>query len=228
MVIGSVADLGPDSPKRCATDWYHYRCFWTLSPYKNQLRGVDSDTLNEILAGLSGLTKADKFTFQNEASCPPVLNKRTVCIQYFPHRFFKVRPSNIAKPSKIGITLSKDQWRELIKIQNGITSATKIMAVKGSEKKTKKSDKKKEDNSKIEDEEDDDDELPGQILFSLSWKRRVSIFECNEEAVVDIREYTEEKTFKRSTKGVALSVAQWTKLLEEMPNIDCLVQRLGI
>ena len=68
----------------------------------------------------------------------------------------------------------------------------------------------------------------GQILFSLSWKRRVSIFECNEEAVVDIREYTEEKTFKRSTKGVALSVTQWTKLLEEMPNIDCLVQRLAI
>ena len=69
--------------------------------------------------------------------------------------------------------------------------------------------------------------IVGQILFSLSWKRRISVYDCNEEVVVDLREYTEDRTFKRSTKGVALTVNQWTKLREEMPNIESLVQRLA-
>lgn len=70
--------------------------------------------------------------------------------------------------------------------------------------------------------------IVGQILFSLSWKRRVSVYQHQEEVIVDIREYSEGRTFQRSTKGVALTKPQWTKLREEMPNIEALVQQMGL
>ena len=208
LVIGSVADLGPEKTKRCMTDWFHYKCFWTCSPYKNQLRGIDAETLNEIVFGISGITKTDKVTFQNEASCPPVLSRRQsasggsqsgvlpvkdigsvesgdyeldanafdltdlVCVSVFKHqtnvfisirRFFKIRPSNIAKPTKVGISLTKDQWRELTKIQNGITAATKIIGAKDPKKKSKKKkkDDQKKDAKKEEGEEEEEDDTPG-------------------------------------------------------------------
>lgn len=76
LVLGYVADLGADKRVRCQTSWFHYKCFWTLCVYKNHLRGVDPDTLHEIVFGINGLSKADKFNFQNEASSPPAAKRR--------------------------------------------------------------------------------------------------------------------------------------------------------
>jgi hypothetical protein len=56
----------------------------------------------------------------------------------------------------------------------------------------------------------------------------VSVYQHQEEVIVDIREYSEGRTFQRSTKGVALTKAQWTKLREEMPNIEALVQQMEL
>lgn len=271
LVLGFVADQGPDKPVRCRTSWFHYKCFWTSCVYKNHLRGVDPETLNEIVFGINGLSKADKFNFQNEASSPPAsLRKRTgrstessiiaakdcgsveggdyevnenvfdltdlLCVTVYKHQtnvyvslreFFLLKGSNIAKPSKRGISLNKLQWRELCSIQNGIEAATKIMAAREFKSKEAKS-KGKDQRVKEEGEEEEEDDEPGQILFSLSWKRRVSVYQHQEEVFVDIREYSEDRTFQRSTKGVALTKPQWTKLREEMPNIEALVQHMEV
>ncbi|XP_062619361.1 uncharacterized protein LOC134280925 [Saccostrea cucullata] len=269
LVLGYVADQGPDKRVRCLTSWFHYKCFWTLCVYKNHLRGVDPETLNEIVFGINGLSKADKFNFQNEASSPPASTRRRssrtsesniiaakdvgsvesgdyevnenvfdlsdlVCATVYKHQtnvfvsireFFLLKGSNVAKPSKRGISLNKHQWRELCSIQNGIEAATKIMAARDSKSKDAKGKDKKSRGDNSEEEEEDG---PGQILFSLSWKRRVSVYQHQEEVIVDIREYSEDRTFQRSTKGVALSKAQWTKLREEMPNIEALVQHMEV
>lgn len=54
------------------------------------------------------------------------------------------------------------------------------------------------------------------------------MYQHQDEVFVDIREYSEDRTFQRSTKGVALTKPQWTKLREEMPNIEALVQHMEV
>lgn len=205
LVLGYVADQGPDKRVRCVTSWFHYKCFWTLCVYKNHLRGVDPETLNEIVFGINGLSKADKFNFQNEASSPPISTHRRsnktpegsiiagrdvgsveggdyevnenvfdltdlVCATVYKHQtnvlvsireFFLLKGSNIAKPSKRGISLNKLQWRELCSIENGIEAATKIMAARESKSKESKGKGQKEKKSR-EDETDEEDEGPGK------------------------------------------------------------------
>lgn len=204
LVLGVVADQGPDKPVRCRTSWFHYKCFWTSCVYKNHLRGVDPETLNEIVFGINGLSKADKFNFQNEASSPPASSrKRTgrstessiiaakdcgsveggdyevnenvfdltdlLCVTVYKHQtniyvslreFFLLKGSNIAKPSKRGISLNKLQWRELCSIQNGIEAATKIMAARESKSKEAKT-KGKDQRVKEDGEEEEEDDEPG-------------------------------------------------------------------
>lgn len=64
------------------------------------------------------------------------------------------------------------------------------------------------------------------ILFSLSWKRRVGIYAVGDEAVVDIREFSEEKTFSESEKGIRLTADQWKQLQENTNHINHSLERM--
>lgn len=65
------------------------------------------------------------------------------------------------------------------------------------------------------------------ILFSLSWKRRIGVFASGDDAVIDIREFSEEKTFSESSRGVRLTPDQWKQLVDNIDTINNTLDKLS-
>lgn len=60
----------------------------------------------------------------------------------------------------------------------------------------------------------------------MSWKRRIGVYAIGEEVVVDIREFSEEKTFSESERGIRLTPDQWKRLQENAHNINASVRTI--
>ncbi|OWF52801.1 uncharacterized protein LOC110447284 [Mizuhopecten yessoensis] len=150
-----------------------------------------------------------------------------ICIHVFRHNldvyvsireYFKPSGAAVAKATKVGICLTAKQWNKVCRKRFGIDSALKAIGDKPTKKKAK-------GNTDEKDSDDDDEE--GQVVFSLSWKRRISIFRTNKEAVVDIRDFSEEKPFKPGNRGITLSKIQWNKVKSLIDCVNCSVLLLS-
>lgn len=142
-----------------------------------------------------------------------------ICIHVFRYKldvyvsireYFKAVNATIAKATQVGIALKSSQWHAVCRKRFGIDCALKEIGDSKAKIKSK-------GNDKIENDKDEDEE-DGQVVFSLAWKRRISIFRKQKEAVVDIRDFSEERTFKPGSRGITLSRIQWNKL---KALIDC-------
>ncbi|XP_033727584.1 uncharacterized protein LOC117316915 [Pecten maximus] len=144
-----------------------------------------------------------------------------ICVHVFRYKldvyvsireYFKPVNATVAKATKTGISLTSRQWNTVCRKRYGIDSALKEIGESQTKTKNKGTDAIKDDNV------DGGDDEESQVVFSLSWKRRISIFRKHKEPVVDIRDFSEEKTFKPAGRGITLSRTQWNKLKSL---IDC-------
>ncbi|CAG2197491.1 unnamed protein product [Mytilus edulis] len=229
---------------------------------ENHLRGVDGNTLAELVDGFSGIPPSDKSRLLTDASSAPSIGRRKsgskleipyegseadgdyelddntfdltnlVCcsvtkVQTNLHvsirKYFIPRGRTCAKPTKYGISLNCEQWNKLELQVDDINSAiaTTQKTLKDKEKEKDKKDCK--DKNKLPGKE----EFPDWILFSLSWKRRVGVFASGEVVVVDIREFSEEKAFSESDRGIRLKPDQWKQLQENINNINKSLRKLS-
>ncbi|XP_076083460.1 uncharacterized protein LOC143054351 [Mytilus galloprovincialis] len=245
-----------------SSSWFHYVCFWTNCYYRNHLRGVDGNTLAELVDGFSGIPPSDKSRLLTDASSAPSIGRRKsgskleipyegseadgdyelddntfdltnlVCctvtkVQTNLHvsirKYFVPRGRTCAKPTKYGISLNCEQWNKLELQVDDINSAIATTQKTLKEKEKEKDKKDCKDKNKLPGKE----EFPDWILFSLSWKRRVGVFASGEEVVVDIREFSEEKTFSESDRGIRLKPDQWKQLQENINNINKSLRKLS-
>jgi hypothetical protein len=53
------------------------------------------------------------------------------------------------------------------------------------------------------------------------------VFASGDDAVIDIREFSEEKTFSESSRGIRLTPDQWKQLVDNIDTINNTIDKLS-
>ncbi|CAK4613178.1 unnamed protein product [Aphanomyces euteiches] len=119
------------------------------------------------------------------------------------------------KPTKKGISLTKDQWKTVVSLADDIDKAVGWV--------------QNPSNRALDYQAETlDDVEANSVAFSISSKRRATVRKFKSMILIDFREYYDAHgTMKPGQKGVSLKKEQWEMLHERFDAIEAAMEELG-